>query len=116
MRIKLDENVHEDVGAALVVSGHDVHSVRSEGLNGRPDQVIAAAVLTEQRCLVTLDLDFADTRRYPPGEFPGIVVLRLRRPTIRRQVERVSDFFAAESDVVGHPWIIEETRARDWTP
>ncbi len=37
MKIKLDENVHGDVAAALAAQGHDVATVRDQGLAGRPD-------------------------------------------------------------------------------
>ena len=81
------------------------------------DKAIAAAVRSEERCLVTFDLDFANPRRYPPSEHAGIVVLRLRTPTSRLQINRLAAFFSAQSDqVAGKLWILDETRARDWTP
>jgi hypothetical protein len=66
--------------------------------------------------LVSFDLDFADPRRFPPSDFPGLVVLRLRAPTIRNQVERITRFFAEQPETSGRLWIVEERRARDWTP
>jgi predicted nuclease of predicted toxin-antitoxin system len=116
VKIKLDENVHGDVRNALVTQGHDVRTAHEEGLAGRPDADVAAAVKGEIRCLVTFDLDFADPRRFPPAGFAGLVVLRLRIPTARLQVERVRRFFDEMPEVVGKLWILEEARARDWTP
>lgn len=116
MKIKLDENVHTDVLAPLVAQGHDVATVPGQGLAGRPDADIAQAVQAEARCLVTSDLDFADPRRYPPQGSPGLVVLRLSTPTTRNQVACLTRFFPDNPEVAGHLWILEDTRARDWTP
>lgn len=116
MKIKLDENVHRDVLEPLTAQGHDVATVLDQGLAGRPDAAIAKAVQAEERCLVTSDLDFADPRRYPPRRFPGLVVLRLSTPTTRSQIACLTRFFADIPEVVGHLWILEDTRARDWTP
>lgn len=115
MRIKLDENVHGDARDALAGWGHDVATVHEERLAGRPDADVAAAVKAEGRCLVTFDLDFADPRKFPPAEFAGLVVLRLRVPTSKLQVRRIVSFFATQSEVAGRLWIVDETRARDWT-
>ena len=115
MKIKLDENVHGDTKEALAGWGHDVTTVHDEALAGHPDIELAAAVRAERRCLVTFDLDFADARRYPPPEYAGIVVLRLRVPTSKIQVRRLASFFASKPIVEGRLWIVDEARARDWT-
>ncbi len=116
MKIKLDENVHGGAVAVLTARGHDVCTVREEGLAGCPDAELARKVQAESRCLVTFDLDFADTRRYPPAEFAGLVVLRLRIPTGLRQIERINSFFAEKPQLKGQLWIVEEDRARDGCP
>ncbi len=116
MKIKLDENIHRDVVEPLKAQGHDVATVPAQGLGGRSDADIAEAVRAEQRCLVTSDLDFADPRRYPPHGFRGLVVLRLSNPATRNQVACLTRFFADNPEVAGHLWIVEDARARDWTP
>ena len=113
MKIKLDENVHGDVAAALAILGLTAYE---EHLAGRPDTEVSAAVRAENRCLVTFDLDFADPRKFPPQEFAGLVVLRLRVPTSQLQVERITRFLAEKPQFAGKLWVLEETRARDWTP
>ena len=116
MNIKLDENVHGDVRGALLDQGHTVRTAMEQGLAGRPDAEVATAVQEEGFCLVTFDLDFSDVRHYPPTTFAGLIVLRLRRPTARRQITRLTEFFASTPDLVGRLWIVEDYRARDWTP
>ena len=72
--------------------------------------------MSERRCVVTFDLDFADPRKFPPRDFVGLVILRLRVPTARRQVECVTRFLAQNPDLAGQLWILEDARARNWTP
>src|SRR5437868_6089303 len=67
-----------DLAAMLQKQGHDVADVAGEGLAGEDDPLVLRAAITEDRILLTFDLDFADIRHYPPGTHPGIVVLRLR--------------------------------------
>jgi predicted nuclease of predicted toxin-antitoxin system len=116
VKVKLDENVHGDVAPALRALGHDVLTVHDQGLAGHPDADVASAVQKEQRVLVTFDLDFADIRRYPPSWYAGIVVLRLGAPTLANQINALTRFFTEFSEIAGHLWIVEHTRARDWTP
>ncbi len=77
MRFKIDENLHDDVAALFVAAGHDAHTVYDEGLRGQADHTIAERCRDEDRVLVTLDLDFADIRTYPPANQAGMIVLRV---------------------------------------
>ena len=116
MKLKLDENIHTGVAPALRAQGHDVFTVHDQGLAGRPDADLARAVRAEKRGLVTFDLDFADPRLCPPAQFAGLVVLRLGAPTARNQIAVLTRFFAETTTIAGSLWIVEHTRARDWTP
>jgi len=66
-RFKLDENLPRDVEGLLGEAGHDVETALSERLGGEPDRKVFDASRCEDRILVTLDLDFADIRLYPPS-------------------------------------------------
>ena len=70
-RFKLDENLPREAQALLLKAGCDAHSVHDEKLAGAPDDKIFDACQNENRILVTLDLDFADIRRYPPSSHHG---------------------------------------------
>jgi len=59
MRLKLDENIPASGAVRLAALGHDVHTVRDEGLGGRPDDDVWHAAQAEDRFLVTQDLDFS---------------------------------------------------------
>jgi predicted nuclease of predicted toxin-antitoxin system len=76
MKFKTDENLPMEVAALLNRHGHDAVRVDEQGLAGVADAGVAAVCLVEQRAIVTLDLDFADIRAYPPENYSGIIVLR----------------------------------------
>ena len=77
MKFKLDENFGTRTYSLFESAGHDVKTVRQEGMQGVSDQELYEKCRAEARCLVTLDLDFADVIRFPPDQSEGIVVLRL---------------------------------------
>lgn len=79
MRFKVDENLPVEVATVLLTAGHDAMTVIGQQMSGRPDADLILACQREDRIVVTLDLDFADIRAYPPADYPGIIVLRLAR-------------------------------------
>jgi predicted nuclease of predicted toxin-antitoxin system len=97
MKIKLDENLPDDLAPLFAAGGHDVQTVPQEQLAGRDDAVIFKAACDEERVLWTQDLDFSDVRTFSPGTHPGVVLMRLREPSRRRLVERVRQILASES-------------------
>lgn len=109
MRAKLDENLPSEAADLLRAAGWDCDTVHQEGLAGAADGRVAAACQAEARVLLTLDLDFADIRAYPPSEYEGIVILRPAKAS-RRQVTalvaRVIPVIAAEW-VGRRLWIVE---------
>ncbi|MFH0982375.1 MAG: DUF5615 family PIN-like protein [Planctomycetota bacterium] len=78
MKLKLDENLSRHLKTALAASGHDARTAADEGLCGQPDTVVASAAQAEGRMLLTLDLEFGDLRKYPPGRHPGVILFRPR--------------------------------------
>jgi predicted nuclease of predicted toxin-antitoxin system len=114
MRLKLDENL--DVGLAVWLDslGHDAKTVRDEQMSGASDDQVFAAAAAEDRCLVTLDLDFSDPIRFPPAG--GTIVLRVPVPSmamIRRLLQQAATHAADESPT-GQIWIVEVGRIRLW--
>ena len=79
MKFKVDENLPIEVAQLLREAGHDVYSVHEQGLVGAKDHVLAEVCQSENRAMVTLDTHFADIRTYPPGNYSGLIVLRLAR-------------------------------------
>lgn len=90
MKVKLDENLSERLVPVLRRFGHDVDTVRDEGLTGFADSDVWQAAQSEQRFLITQDLDFSDSRRYAPGTHAGLLLVRLREPGGNALLEAVS--------------------------
>lgn len=71
MKFKLDENLSRHLKPVLIGFGHDVLTAVDENLLSHPDTEIARAAKDEQRMLMTLDVEFADLRKYPPAPIPA---------------------------------------------
>lgn len=115
-RLKLDENMPDSVADALRAAGHDVELARDEDLAGAVDDDLLAHASAEGRALVTLDLDFADVVRHPPGSTAGIVVLRPQRETITliNRVASLTGSLLGKETVEGRLWIADQIRIRIW--
>jgi predicted nuclease of predicted toxin-antitoxin system len=114
MRFKVDENLPIEVAEALRQAGHDAVTVLEQHIGGSADAQLTTLCKRESRVLVTLDMDFADIRRYPPAEFPGLIVLRLRqqdKPYVLDVLTRLVQIIRREP-LEGHLWIVEESRVR----
>ena len=95
-------------------AGHDASTVIEQHLEGRSDTEVASLCREEGLVLITLDSGFADIRTYPPAEFPGMIVLRLRRQDkchVLEMMKRVIPLLSRES-IEHFLWIVEEKRIR----
>jgi predicted nuclease of predicted toxin-antitoxin system len=102
----------------LLAAGHEVHTAREEGLAGKPDPDLLAVASREGRCLLTLDLDFANVLAYPPESHGGIVVFRLPSVSLQGLLQLMISFavWLEEEDPSGQLWIAEPGRLRIYTP
>ena len=115
MKIKVDENIGRHGIEFLRRRGHDVMTVREQGLGGAPDASIYDACCAEGRTLITLDRDFGHAPRFPPERSAGIIVLEIGSPaTLPALRDRLHDFLAvaATRPVEGALWIVEPGRVR----
>ncbi|MFZ2421335.1 MAG: DUF5615 family PIN-like protein [Anaerolineae bacterium] len=114
MKLKLDENLSRHLKTRLNDLGHDVSTTADENLLSQPDTVVAAAAYAEGRILLTLDIEFADLRKYQPGTHPGIVLFRPSNfgpLTVNRYVEnfvRDTDLEKLQGCVV----VVDSTKVR----
>lgn len=115
MKFKLDENFGIRTQGLFHEAGHDVHTVQQELLSGASDQDLFHVCQQESRCLVTLDLDFANVIRFPPAGTDGIVVIRIpKNPSLLVLEQLIRQFLTALETIpiVGHLWIVEVGRIR----
>ena len=118
MRLKLDENFDLRLVPTLVAAGHDVDTVRDEGLSGRDDRAIYEACRSTGRTLLTLDLDFSNPLRFPPEATEGIIVLRPPRPILPMIRATLNSVLAdlTSRPIKGRLWIVEPGRIREYDP
>ena len=120
MLFKLDENLDARGLEQLREAGHDVMTAREQRLCGQPDSWVINVCLSEKRCLVTLDADFADTLTYPPKKYSGIVLRRLpRKPALSDidiTVETVIEALNRGADITGKLWVVRQKTIRQFTP
>jgi predicted nuclease of predicted toxin-antitoxin system len=117
VRLKLDENLGRQAQEALAASGHDIATVHDEGLASATDTDVLTAATSEQRALVTLDLDFANPLRFNPSETSGIVVLRVPDTPGRSHVVRACIVLCdalERADPTGRLWVVDRGRVRQY--
>lgn len=116
MRIKVDENIGASGVKLLREGGHDVITVREQGLAGSADERAFQACVAEGRTLVTLDRDFGQTvtsgmcQASRQGKRQAVW-----RPSLASALhDRLRDFLAlaARRSVNGELWIVEPGRVR----
>ena len=117
MKVKLDENLGSRGAEVLETAGWDVATTSGQGLNGADDATLASVCRRAGRCIVTLDMDFANPLLYPPHDYSGIVMLRLpgrfRLAHFEKALKRASDVLAG-IDGRGRLWIAETHRVREY--
>lgn len=114
MKFKIDENLPAEAADILRGAGFAADTAADENLSGADDDTVASISRSERRILVTLDLDFANIRAYPPGEHAGIIVLRIKRqdkPTVLPYVRRFTTALGARNPA-GELWIVDSNRIR----
>lgn len=115
MKFKLDENFGKRTQQIFQAGGNDVLTVRDQELQSCSDNQLYKVCCSEQRCLVTLDLDFADVTRFPPEKSGGIVVIRVpKNPSLALLEQLIRQFLQslAQMSVDNSLWIVEIGRIR----
>jgi predicted nuclease of predicted toxin-antitoxin system len=118
-RIKLDENLGRRGAQLLQDAGHDVSTVYEQQLTSAPDHALIDICRKEDRCLVTLDLDFSNPLVFKPADYAGIAVIRVpSKITAEMIAKRVQVLILAlaRSEIRGKLWIVQEKGIREYLP
>jgi predicted nuclease of predicted toxin-antitoxin system len=91
LKLLVDENLSARHARTVRDLGHDAVSVVELGLSGAEDSAVRNAAIEHGRVLLTLDADFANILRFPPGETPGVVRLRVH-PAIEESIDAAIRF------------------------
>ena len=119
MKLKLDENLGTRCAMLLRQAGHDVATVFDQGLASAPDTVVIEACRVERRCLVTLDLGFANPLVFDPSAYCGIAVMRLPARALASDILMRGGTLIeglARGKIEGQLWIVEAGRIRQYRP
>ena len=71
----------------------------------------------EGRCLVTLDMDFANPLVFPPDRYAGIAVIRLpAKPAANHVLDGIQTLLdhAESAQIEGCLWVVEQGRIREY--
>jgi predicted nuclease of predicted toxin-antitoxin system len=116
MRFLVDEDLPRSTGDLVRRYGHQADDVRDIGLRGARDRQIAFHAQREGLCLLTGDFGFSDIRNYPPGEYSGLVVLKLPRTATASFILALLESFLRQNDLIarisGRLAIVEPGRVR----
>jgi predicted nuclease of predicted toxin-antitoxin system len=83
-------------------------------MGGGADEDLFSVCIDEDRILMTMDIDFADIRAYPPSVSPGILVFRIQPQDNKRLLYflgRIVPLLGKEQ-IARMLWIVEEYRIR----
>ena len=117
MKLKLDENLGSRGAELLRAARHDVATVPEQGLTSASDREVVTACQAEQRCLVTLDQDFADPLVFDPKDYTGIAVLRLpsrATPDDLWAACRMLITALSRKNIAGKLWVVRRGRVRQY--
>jgi predicted nuclease of predicted toxin-antitoxin system len=113
-KFKDDENLPVETTSLFREAGHGAVTVVEQDLGGRGDPDTATVCQSEGYTLVTLDTDFADIRMYPPRDYSGLIVLRLRRqdkPHVLKVLGQMIHMLSIEP-LDRHLWLVNEWQIR----
>ena len=119
MRLKLDENLGLRGAGLLKNAGHEVATVSGQSMCSASDRELLSACRRENRCLVTLDLDFANPLVFPPSKFCGIAVLRLPpkpAPDDLLDAIRTLAIGLEQFPIDARLWVVQRGRIRKYQP
>ena len=113
MRFLVDENLPVELARVLVDRGHDVTYVPDSSLRASPDTELWSVAASEERILVTKDLDFPLNIRPEP---PGLVIVRVPPRWNRLQIARLfADRMPDEDQLAGRITVISPAGVRSRT-
>jgi len=111
----IDEDIPRSTVKELIKAGYQTMDVRDIGLRGQSDDEIFAYAQKQKAILLSADLGFANTVRFPIGSHNGIIILRFPNEIstgVLNQELLKSLSELKNEDIYGNLVIIEPGRVR----
>jgi predicted nuclease of predicted toxin-antitoxin system len=114
MRFLCDMGVSRQVSRWLCDHGHDGVHLGEQGLARLPNGDIFSKAITENRILLTVDLDFGEIVALSGGRTGSVVVFRLHNTRATHVTERLAVTLENAGDALarGAIVVVEESRIR----
>jgi len=114
MRFLADMGVDMRVVQWLRQNGHDAKHLREEGLHRIPNGEIFGKAISENRVIITFDLDFGEIVALSKGQKASILLLRLHNTRTSHVINRLATVLSDATDALekGAVIVVEESRHR----
>lgn len=114
MRFLGDMGISQRVIEWLRQQGHDVSHLREQGLHRLPDGEIFSKAASEERTIITFDLDFGEIAAQCEKCTVSVVIFRLRNTRTSNVISRLKAVLKSAPLALenGAIVIVEETRFR----
>jgi predicted nuclease of predicted toxin-antitoxin system len=114
MRFLADMGVDIRVVQWLRQNGHDAKHLRDEGLYRIPDGEIFVKAISENRVIVTFDLDFGEIVAFSQGQKASVILFRLHNTRTSHLIQRLATVLADATEALeqGAVVVVEESRHR----
>jgi len=114
MRFLADMGVDIRVVQWLRQNGHDAKHLRDEGLHRIPNGEIFVKAISENRVIVTFDLDFGEIIAFSQGQKTSVILFRLHNTRTSHLIKRLATVLADATEALeqGAVVVVEESRHR----
>ena len=114
MRFLADMGVAQRVVEWLRAEGHDAIHLREEGLQRMPDGDIFEKAASEQRIILTFDLDFGEIVALSGGCRTSVILFRLHNTRTPHVMDRLNKVLNDSGEALqqGAIVVVEESRHR----
>ena len=114
MRFLADMGVSTNVVQWLRQNGHDAKHLRDEALHQIANGEIFAKAISENRVVMTFDLDFGEIIALSKGQKVSVILFRLHNTRTSHLIDRLTAVLSDASDALekGAVVVVEESRHR----
>jgi len=114
MKFLADMCVDVRVAGWLRDQGYDAVHLRDEGLHKMPNGQIFEKAISENRTVITFDLDFGEIAAFTRGEKASVILFRLQNTRISNVLDRLAYVLVNSSEALskGAVIVVEQYRHR----